>query len=55
VDQSGLFSSARREIIEQAEAKTAKDQTIQKRTESAFIEPMQWKPVRKLPADEKWT
>ena len=41
--------------IEQAEAKTTKDQTIQKRTEPAFIEPMQCKPVTALPADEKWT
>jgi hypothetical protein len=32
--------------IEQAKAKTTKDQTIQRRTEPAFIEPMQCKPVR---------
>ena len=32
-----------------------KDQTIQKRTEPAFIEPMQCKPVTALPASEKWT
>ena len=41
--------------IEQAEAKTTKDQTILKRTEPAFIEPMQCKPVTALPAGEKWT
>ena len=41
--------------FEQAEAKTRKHQTIRKRTESAFIEPMQCKPVRALPGDEKWT
>ena len=41
--------------IEQAEAKTRKHQTIRKRTEPAFIEPMQCKPVTALPADEKWT
>jgi ATP-dependent DNA ligase len=41
--------------IEQAEAKTTKDQTIQKRTEPAFIEPMQCKAVPALPAGEKWT
>ena len=29
--------------------------TIRKRTEPAFIEPMQCKPVTELPADEKWT
>ena len=34
--------------------KTTKDQTIQKRTEPAFIEPMQCKPVTALPAREKW-
>jgi ATP-dependent DNA ligase len=28
---------------------------IQKRTEPAFIEPMQCKPVTALPAGEKWT
>ena len=32
-----------------------KDQTIRKRTEPSFIEPMQCKPVTELPADEKWT
>jgi bifunctional non-homologous end joining protein LigD len=41
--------------IEQAEAKTTKDKTIQKRTEPAFIEPMRCKPVTALPMDEKWT
>ena len=34
--------------------KTTKDQTIQKRTDPAFIEPMQCKPVTALPAREKW-
>ena len=29
-------------------------QTTGKRTEPAFIEPMQCKPVTALPADEKW-
>ena len=29
--------------------------TIRKRTEPAFIEPMQCKPVTTLPSDEKWT
>ena len=41
--------------IGQAEAKTTKDQTILKRIEPAFIEPMQCKPVTALPAGEKWT
>jgi ATP-dependent DNA ligase len=36
------------------EAKTTKDQTIQKRTEPAFIEPMQCKPATALPAGDKW-
>ena len=36
-------------------AKTTKDQTIPKRTESAFIEPMQCKSVTALPAGEKWS
>jgi ATP-dependent DNA ligase len=36
-------------------AKTTKDQTIPKRTEPAFIEPMQCKSVPALPAGEKWT
>ena len=30
-------------------------QTIQKRTEPAFVEPMQCKPVTALPSGEKWT
>ena len=34
---------------------TTKDQTIRKRTEPSFIEPMQCKPVTALPAGEKWT
>ena len=41
--------------IEKADAKTTKDQTIQKRTEPAFIEPMQCKSVAALPAGEKWS
>jgi bifunctional non-homologous end joining protein LigD len=41
--------------IEQAETKTRKHQTIRKRTESAFIEPMQCKPVTALQGNEKWT
>ena len=45
------FSSACR--IEQAEAKTTKDQTILKRIEPGFIEPMQCKPVTALPTDER--
>ena len=28
---------------------------IRKRTDPAFVEPMQCKPVTELPADEKWT
>ena len=32
-----------------------RDRAIQKRTEPAFIEPMQCKPVTSLPAGEKWT
>jgi hypothetical protein len=36
------------------EAKTTKDQTIRKHPESAFIEPMQCKPVAALLAGEKW-
>jgi hypothetical protein len=38
--------------IKLPEAKTTKDQTIQKRTEPAFIEPMQCKPVSELPSGE---
>jgi hypothetical protein len=49
------FQSGSPRDIEQAEAKTTKDQTIQKRTEPAFIEPMQCKPVTALPAGERWT
>jgi bifunctional non-homologous end joining protein LigD len=49
------FQSGSPRDIEQAEAKTTKDQTIQKRTEPAFIEPMQCKPVTTLPAGERWT
>ena len=30
-------------------------QTTRKRTDPAFIEPMQCKPVRELPAGEKWS
>ena len=41
--------------IQQAEAKTTKDQTIRKRMEAAFIDPMQFKPVTALPAGENWT
>ena len=41
--------------IKVAETKMTKDQTIQKRTEAAFIEPMQCKPVTALPAGENWT
>jgi bifunctional non-homologous end joining protein LigD len=32
-----------------------RDRAIQKRTEPAFIEPMQCKPVTSLPSGEKWT
>jgi bifunctional non-homologous end joining protein LigD len=55
VDQSGLFSSACREKSSYREAKTTKGQTIPKRTEPAFFEPMQCKPVTALPAGVKWT
>ena len=41
--------------IELLGAKTTKNQTIRKRTEPAFIEPMQCKPSTALPAGEKWT
>ena len=41
--------------IKLLEAKTTKEQTILKRTDPAFIEPMQCKPVTALPAGEKWT
>jgi ATP-dependent DNA ligase len=38
-----------------ASVKTTKRLENQKRTEPAFIEPMQCKPVTALPAGEKWT
>ena len=41
--------------IKLTEAKTTKDQTIQKRTEPAFIELLRCKSIAALPADEKWT
>jgi bifunctional non-homologous end joining protein LigD len=41
--------------IKLLEAKTTTDQTIQKRTEPAFIEPMQCKPVSALPTGGNWT
>ena len=41
--------------IKLPEARTTKDQTIQKRTEPAFIEPMQCNPVSTLSSAEKWT
>ena len=41
--------------IKLPEARTTKDQTIQKRTEPAFIEPMQCNPVSTLPSAENWT
>ena len=40
--------------IKLREAKTTNEQTILKRTEPAFIEPMQCKPVTALLAGEKW-
>ena len=52
---SSRFSVRLAEKIEQAEAKTNKDQMILKRQDPAFIEPMQCKPVTALPAGEKWT
>lgn len=54
MNENDLFSSARQEITKKAEAKTTNEQAIQKRTEPAFIEPMQCKPVAALPAGEKW-
>jgi bifunctional non-homologous end joining protein LigD len=48
------FSAWLAERYQATEAKTTKDQTIQKRTEPAFIKPMQCKPVAELPAGEKW-
>ena len=50
-----LAFSVRARDIEKADAKTKKDQAIQKRTEPAFIEPMQCKSVTALPAGEKWS
>jgi ATP-dependent DNA ligase len=41
--------------IKLPEAETTKEQTILKRIEPAFIEPMQCKPVAALPAGEQWT
>ena len=41
--------------IKLLEAKTTKEQTILKRTDPAFIEPMQCKPVTALPSGEEWT
>jgi hypothetical protein len=41
--------------IKLREAKTTKEQTILKRTEPVFIEPMQCKSIAALPAGEKWT
>ena len=50
-----LFQFGSPRDIELLGAKTTKDQTIRKRTEPAFIEPMQCKPGTALPAGEKWT
>jgi ATP-dependent DNA ligase len=50
-----LFQFGSPTDIELLGAKTIKNQTIRKRTEPAFIEPMQCKPVSALPTDEKWT
>ena len=41
--------------IKLLEAKTTKEQTILNRTDPAFIEPMQCKPVTALPSGEEWT
>jgi ATP-dependent DNA ligase len=41
--------------IKLREAKTTNEQTILKRTDPAFIEPMQCKPVTPLPTAERWT
>jgi ATP-dependent DNA ligase len=38
-----------------ASGNTMKDQTVRKRLEAAFIEPMRCKPVTALPAGENWT
>ena len=50
-----LFQFGSPRDIELLEAKTTKEQTILKRTDPAFIEPMQCKPVTVLPESEKWT
>jgi bifunctional non-homologous end joining protein LigD len=50
-----LFQFGSPRDIELLGAKTTKNQTIRKRTEPAFIEPMQCKPGTALPAGEKWT
>ena len=50
-----LFQSGSPRDIELLEAKTTKEQTIRNRTDSAFIEPMQCKPVTVLPEGKKWT
>jgi bifunctional non-homologous end joining protein LigD len=50
-----LFQFGLPRDIKLLEAKTTKEQTILKRTDPAFIEPMQCKPVSALPAGEKWT
>ena len=49
------FSGRRAEKFRASRAKTREHKTIGKRTEPAFIEPMQCKPVTALPAGEKWT
>jgi DNA ligase D-like protein (predicted ligase) len=41
--------------IKLPEAKTTKDQRIRRRTEAAFIEPMQCRPLTSLPAGTRWT
>ena len=55
MDQAGLFRSARREISSKRRQRRRKTKQFRKRTEPAFIEPMQCKAVTALPADEKWT
>ncbi len=56
VDQSGLFSSARRERYRASGGKTTrKHKPTRKRIDPAFIEPMQCRPITALPAGEKWT
>jgi hypothetical protein len=49
------FSVRLAERYQATGGKTTKDQTIQKRTEPAFIEPMHCKPVTALPSGEKRT